>query len=93
MSADPGPGAHERLEQLVDRLEEITVELRGAGDDSERVDRLAKEALDLSSSLGDALQRVIREIEDAAQSGPAVPAMDDTATADPVTPPVEDSAD
>ncbi len=64
---------HRDLEQAVARLEDLVVELRVAGDDPERLDRLAAEALDLSSRIGDALPRVIREIEDAAQAGPVVP--------------------
>lgn len=68
-----GSAEHRNLEQAVLRLEELVVELRIAGDDPERLDRLAAEALELSSRIGDALPRVIREIEDAAQAGPVVP--------------------
>jgi len=63
---------HLRLEEAVARLEDLIVELRDAAGDPERLDRLAAEALDLSSRVGDELPRVIREIEDAAQSGPVV---------------------
>lgn len=61
---------HDHLEGLVRRLEEVIGELRDAATDAERVDQLAEEALALSGQVGEALPRVIREIEDAAQADP-----------------------
>ncbi len=74
---------HQRLEETVARLEDLILELRDAGDDPERLDMLATEALDLSSRIGDSLPRVIREIEDAAQAGPVVARDEETEEGEP----------
>lgn len=57
----------DRLQRAVERLEQVTEGLRSSGEDRERVDELADDALRLSAEISELLPRVIRQIEDAAQ--------------------------